>query len=76
MFLDKAIGSLAPAAARLCCCVQRERAKGERPESESRMAAGNLEKKAPAHLHAFETCVEEGKARRFKEQDCSHNQCF
>lgn len=45
MFLNKAIGSLAPAAARLCCCVQWERESGERPESESCMAAGNLEKR-------------------------------
>lgn len=45
MFLNKAIGSLAPAAARLCYCVQWERESGERPESESCMAAGNLEKR-------------------------------
>lgn len=59
MFSDGAIGSSAPAAARSCCFVQRERGEGERRESESRMAAGNLEQKAPAHLHAFKTCVEE-----------------
>lgn len=55
MFLDKTIGSLAPAAARLFCCVQWEREKEERPESESRMAAGNLEKKnkKPKNLHTY-----------------------
>ena len=55
-FLDKTIGSLASARARLCCFAQweRERERGERRESESHMAAGNLgEKKAPEHLHAF-----------------------
>lgn len=49
-FVHKAIGSLVPAAARLCCCVQWESEKGERPESESRMAAGNLKKK-PLHTY-------------------------
>lgn len=40
-------------------CAVGEREKRERQDSESRMAAGNLEQNTPAHLHAFETCVEE-----------------
>lgn len=58
-----------------------EREKEERPKSESRMAAGNLEekqknKKKLAHLHAFGTRVEEKKHAGLKKiQATAHILC-